>query len=168
MKDNHPQIAQLTENIETVEQWSAGPQWKEHAAWLDRAVAWDIVAAVAMTWAAREVEDEPRVDGLLRSGLAEISAGPGDHVVALVKGWRRTLGEGRCQVTAASGDDQRWLRERLALPPPRGAGIEARHALAGFAKRAAGTSDVVCVSCGGAARLVVGTLDGRLVPILRS
>jgi hypothetical protein len=106
--------------------------------------------------------------GCCARGLAEISAGPGDHVVALVKGWRRTLGEGHCQVTAASGDDQRWLRERLALPPPRGAGIEARHALAGFAKRAAGTSDVVCVSCGGAARLVVGTLDGRLVPILRS
>ena len=167
MKDSNSQVAQLVSNIEGVEQWSREPQWKERAAWLARSVAWDIVAAVTMTWAAHDVEDQDRVDELLRSGLAEVSAGPGDNVVSLVRDWRRTLGSGRCRVGAASDDDLRWVRERLALPPPRGVGPESRQALAEYAKRANDTRDVVRIDCGGAARLLVGHLAGRLVPLMR-
>jgi len=180
MKDNHPLVVQLTENIETVEQWSRGPQAREHAAWLTRAVAWDVVLAEKMTWAARklgeqgsdswparDLADEGGIERVLRSGLAEVVAGPGDHVISHVNTWHEALGKGRCHVAAASGDDLRWLRERLTLPPPKGAGPQSQQSLADYAKRASETRDIVRVDCGGAARLVVGILADRLVPILR-
>lgn len=167
MKDTHPWIPQLVENIETIEQWSRSPQWKEHVAWLGRSVAWDVVGAVTSTWAIHDLDEAERADEFLRSGLAEVAAGPGDHVVSLVNSWRRSLGKERCRVGAASDDDLRWIRERLTLPPPKGAGPESRQALAGYAKRASDTRDVVRVDCGGAAHLLVGVLAGKLVPIMR-
>jgi hypothetical protein len=166
MKDRNPQIAQLVSNIETVEQWSRGPAAKEHVDWLRRSVAWDIVAVVKMTLAAGDA-DQDRIDELLRSGLAEVAAGPGDHVVPLVNEWRQSLGGGPCKTAAPSDDDLRWLRERLTLPAPKGAGPESRQALDGYAKRAGETRDVVRVDCGGPAHLLVGALDGRLVVVVR-
>lgn len=184
MKDNHPGLVELVKKIEAVDQWSRSLEWREHAAWLNRTVAWDIVLVVKMTWAsrrlteqngsngaddwaARDLADEGGVDSLLRSGLTEVAAGPGDHAVSLVGRWRQTLGSGRCRTGAASDDDLRWIRERLTLPPPKGAGPESRQALAGYAKRASDTRDVVRVDCGGAAHLLVGVLAGKLVPIMR-
>ena len=167
MKDNHPWIPQLVANIETVDQWSRTPEWGEHASWLNRSVAWDIVLAVASTWAIRDLDEEERSDELLRSGLTEVAAGPGDHVTSLVSGWRQTLGSEKCRIGTASDDDLRWMRERLTLPPPKGAGPESQKALAGYAKRASDTRDIVRVDCGGAAHLLVGVLAGKLVPILR-
>lgn len=166
MKDSHPQIAQLVSNIETVEQWSRGPESKQHVDWLARSVAWDIVAAVRMTQAAGDA-DVDSIDELLRSGLAEIAAGPGEHIPPLVSEWRRTLGSGACKTGAASNDDLRWSRERLTMPAPKGAGSDSRQSLAGYARRASDTRDVVRVDCGGAARLLVGMLDGRLVVLVR-
>ncbi|HEX2692202.1 MAG TPA: hypothetical protein VHN14_36580, partial [Kofleriaceae bacterium] len=149
------------------EQWSHSPQWKEHVAWLDRSVAWDIVGAVTSTWAIRDLGEEDRTEELLRSGLAEVAAGPGDHVVSLVRSWRHSLGKDHCHVGSASDDDLRWVRERLTLPPPKGAGPESRQALARYAKRASDTRDFVRVDCGGTAHLLVGVLSGQLVPIMR-
>jgi hypothetical protein len=166
MKDRNPQIAQLVSNIETVEQWSRGPTSKEHVDWLQRSVAWDIVAVVKMTLAAGDA-DQDRIDELLRSGLAEVAAGPGDQIVPLVNEWRRSLGTGPCKTTTPSDDDLRWLRERLALPAPRGAGPESRQALDTYARRATETRDAVRVDCGGPAHLFVGVLDGRLVVVVR-
>lgn len=167
MKDSHPQIAQLVSNIETVEQWSRGPDSGQHVDWLARSVAWDIVGVVKMTQAAGDA-DADRIDELLRSGLAEIAAGPGEHIPSLVSEWRRTLGSGACQTGAGSDDDLRWFRERLTMPAPKSAGPESRQSLAGFARRASDTRDVVRVDCGGAARLLVGLLDGRLVVVVRA
>lgn len=173
MKDLNPQITLLVSNIETVDQWSRGPQWKEHADWLRRAIAWDIVGVVTMTLPDHEVDPEEEVerqkgmDDMLRSGLAEVAAGPGDHIVSLVNGWRRTLGTGRCRISPASDADVRWARERLALAAPRGAGPESRQALAGYAKRASDTHDFVRIECGGSAHMIVGVLGERLVPIVR-
>jgi hypothetical protein len=167
MKDNNLQVAQLVENLDTVEQWSRGPQGKEHVEWLDRSVAWDVVGAITSTWAIHDLGESEQANELLRSGLAEIAAGPGDHVISLVQGWRRSLGTGRCRVDSASEDDLRWLGERLTLPPPKGAGSEPRLALAGYARRASDTRDVVRVDCGGIAHLLVGVLAGKLVPIMR-
>jgi hypothetical protein len=131
MKTTSPQgaaqIGQLIEHIETVAQWSRGPDRAQHTAWLDRAIAWDIVGAVDMTTAAPNIDDS-RVDAVLRSGLNELAAGPGDHVASLVTHWRKALGEGSCHSTAASDDDVRWARERLAMPVPRGAGAEVQRA----------------------------------------
>ena len=166
MKDRNPQIAQLVANIETVEQWSRSAEARDRAEWLRRSVAWDIVAVVKMTLAAGDA-DQGGIDELLRSGLAEVAAGPGDQVVALVHEWRRSLGSGACTTGAASDDDQRWLRERLTLPAPRGAGPESRQALDGYARRATATHDVVRVDCGGPAHLLVGVLEGRLVVVVR-
>jgi hypothetical protein len=168
MKDKNTQLAQLVEQIETVEQWSHGPQVKEHIAWLDRSIAWDIVAVVTMSWAAQEVDEPERVEGLLRSGLAEVAAGPGDHVVSLVSRWKQALGpEARCRLSTASEEDVSWLRVRLSLPPPKGASTESQQTLAAYATRAGETRQVQRVDCGGAAHLLVGVLAERLVPILR-
>lgn len=166
MKDRNPQIAQLVTNIETVEQWSRGPEARDHVDWLRRSVAWDIVAVVKMTLAAGDA-DQDRIDELLRSGLAEVAAGPGDQIAALVLEWRRSLGGGACKTGAPSDDDLRWLRERLALPAPRGAGPESRQALDGYARRASATHDVARVDCGGPTHLLVGVLEGRLVVVVR-
>jgi hypothetical protein len=166
MKDRNPQIAELVSNIETVEQWSRGSAAKEHVEWLRRSVAWDIVAVVKMTLAAGDA-DQDRIDELLRSGLAEAAAGPGDYVVPLVNEWRRSVGGGPCKTTAPSDDDLRWLRERLTLPAPKGAGPESRKALDSYARRATETRDVVRVDCGGPGHLLVGVLDGRLVVVVR-
>jgi hypothetical protein len=131
------------------------------------------MGAVTMTLPDHDVSDEERgerekqMDSLLRSGLAELAAGPGDHVASLVNGWRRTLGSGKCRIGGASDDDLRWIRERLTLPPPKGAGAESQQALAGYARRASDTRDVVRVDCGGSAHLLVGVLAGKLVPIMR-
>jgi hypothetical protein len=170
MKTTSPQgaaqIGQLIEHIETVAQWSRGPDRAQHTAWLDRAIAWDIVGAVDMTTAAPNIDDS-RVDAVLRSGLNELAAGPGDHVASLVTHWRKALGEGSCHSTAASDDDVRWARERLAMPVPRGAGAEVQRALTGYAERAKGTHDFVRIDAGGPAHLVVGVLGDRLVPLQR-
>jgi hypothetical protein len=162
------QLTQLVAVIESVEQWSRAPQGSERAEWLLHAVAWDVVAAVTMTWAAHEVEEQENVDALLRSGLAEITAGPGEHVVALAQEWRRALGGGRCRIDAAARDELEWVRERLSLPPPPGAGAAARRALADHAARAGDTRGIVRVDCGGSACLLVGQLAGRLVPIMKT
>lgn len=166
MKDSHPQIAQLASNIETVEQWSHGTNSKQQVDWLARTVAWDIVAVVKMTQAAGDA-DADSIDELLRSGLAEAAAGPGEHIPSLVREWRHALGSGHCKTGAASDDDVRWFRERLTMSAPKGAGPESRQSLAGYARRASETRDVVRIDCGSAARLLVGVLDGRLVVALR-
>lgn len=167
MKDNSPLIAKLADNIATVEQWPHDSDWRERVAWLDRHIAWDITLAITMTWAAHDVEDQERVEELLRSGLAEVAAGPDNYIVSIVNDWRRTLGTGRCRIGAASDDDVRWAGARLAMPAPRGAGPESRQALAGYAKRASDTRDFVRIECGGPAHMIVGVLGGRLVPIMR-
>lgn len=161
------QVSQLIEHIDTVAQWSRGPDRTQRTAWLDRAVAWDIVGVAAMTAAAAQVDDS-RVDAVLRSGLAELVAGPGDHIASLVAHWHKTLGAGSCRSALVSGDDIAWVRERLTMPAPRGAGPDVRRALAGYAERAKDTHDFVRIDCGGAAHLVVGVLGDRLVPILRN
>jgi hypothetical protein len=163
----NPKLAQLIVQLDTVEQWSRGPDRKDHVAWLASAVAWDITGAVAMTSAAAEIDDS-RVDGLLRSGLAELAAGPGDHAASLVAGWRRALGTASCQSGAATDDDVHWARERLALPVPKGAGPDTRDTLTGYAARAKDTGEFVRIECGGASRLIVGVLGDRLVPIVRT
>jgi hypothetical protein len=166
MKDSHPQIAQLVSNIETIEQWSRGLDSKQHIDWLARSIAWDIVAAVKMTQAAGDA-DADSIDELLRSGLAEATAGPGEHIPSLLNEWRCTLGSGGCKIGAASDDDLRWFRERLTMPAPEDAGPESRQSLARYAQRASDTRDVVRVDCSGAAHLLVGVLDGRLVVVVR-
>lgn len=166
MKDSHPQIAQLVSNIETVEQWSRSPESKQHADWLAHSVAWDVVAVVKMTQAAGDA-DADSIDDLLRSGLAEVAAGPGEHIPSLVKEWRHILGSGACKMGAASEIDLHWFRDRLTMPAPKGAGTESRKLLASYAQRARDTRDLVRVDCGGAAHLLVGTLDGRLVVVVR-
>lgn len=160
------QIDQLIQHLETVAQWSREPDRKQHMAWLDRAIAWDIVGAVDMTVAADKL-DESRVDAVLNSGLAELAAGPGDHIASLVMHWRKALGSGSCRRGATSDDDVRWARERLTMPiPPRGAGPDVRRTLTSYAERARDTHDFVRVDCGGTSHLVVGMLGDRLVPIL--
>jgi len=167
MKDSTPTIAQLVHHIATVESWSRDSTSRDHAAWLERAIAWDIVAAVTMVSAAREVDEQARVESLLRSGLSEVAAGPGEHIASLVNDWRQTLGAGACRSAPASDDDIRWARAQLEMQPPAGAGPASRNTIQGYARRAAGTHDFVGIDCGGAARLIVGVLDARLVPILR-
>jgi hypothetical protein len=166
MKDPTPTIAQLVDHIATVDSWSRSSASKEHAAWLERAIAWDIVAAVAMVSAAREVDDESRVESLLRSGLSEVAAGPGDQIASLVNDWRQTLGAGACRSSPASDSDIGWARMRVQMQRPAGASPASREAIEGYARRAAGTHDFVRIDCGGAARLIVGVLDARLVPIM--
>jgi hypothetical protein len=160
------QISQLIEHIETVAQWSHSADRAQHTAWLDRAIAWDVVGAVDMTATAADI-DEKRVDAVLQSGLKELTAGPGDHIASLVARWRKALGDARCRSTAASDDDVRWARERLAMPVPRGAGPEVQRAFAEYAGRAHDTHDFVRIDAGGAAHLVVGVLGDRLVPLQR-
>jgi len=83
-----------------------------------------------------------------------------------VNEWRHALGTGACKAGAASGDDLRWFRERLAMPAPKGAGSESQQSLAGYARRATEARDVVRIDCGGTAYLLVGMLDGRLVIVV--
>jgi hypothetical protein len=160
------QVSQLIEHIETVTQWSRGADRAQHTAWLDRAIAWDLVGAVDMTGAADKI-DASRVDAILRSGLNELAAGPGDHIATLVAHWHKALGDGSYRSAAATDDEVRWAPERLALPVPKTVGPEVRKTLAGYADRAKDAHDFVRIDGSAAAHLVVGVVGDRLVPLQR-
>lgn len=115
--------------------------------------------------AAADKIDASRVDAILRSGLNELAAGPGDHIATLVAHWHKALGDGSCRSAAATDDDVRWARERLALPVPKAVGPEVRKALAGYADRAKDAHDFVRIDGSAAAHLVVGVVGDRLVPL---
>ena len=108
------------------------------------------------------------LDELLKSGLAELAVGPAPgEMIERLGGWRVTLGKGACASTAVTSDDAAWLKLQLTLTPPKAANATARAALESYAKRAGAVHAAARITCGGAAALVVGKLDSKLVPLLR-
>jgi hypothetical protein len=167
-KDDRPQVAELVAQVQHVREWRYDPDAaKRHVPWLRANIAWDILGAQTMT----SVEDAGAlgsdVDAILKSGLAELAAGPAPRdMIAELDHWRVVLGRGTCESSDATTDDAAWLRAQLGMPVPAGAGEGTRAALRGYVSRAAFVRARVRIRCGGTAALVVGTVDGKLVPLL--
>jgi hypothetical protein len=154
-------------HLESVQQWSRGSDRAQHVAWLAQAIDWELVAAVTMTWAAQDADPDDDVDSMMRVGLGEVSRGASGHEAGIVNEWRRSLGAGTCAARVANDTDARWLRQRLLLPAPPGVGERVRNTLSTLAEKGDSVLAVAVVDCGNRAQLIVGTRDGRLVPLLR-
>jgi hypothetical protein len=162
------QVAELVSQLQNVREWRYDvDSARGHAAWLRANVAWDIVGAhTTMSADAGDLLSD--VDEVLKSGLAELAAGPAPRdMIAQLDGWRVELGTGACAVTSPANDDAAWLKLQLTLAPPKAAAPATRAALEGYAKRATAVRSPARITCGGTAALIVGKLDDKLVPLLR-
>jgi hypothetical protein len=159
---------ELVDVVRNVGTWRATPQKADKAAWLRAHVAWDVVGAVAMTWAAVELAkmDPGKLEPSLRSGLAEIQKGPGDAVVGLAAKWAAGLGRDACTIAPAPAADAAWARGRLTLPPPpAGVAPDVADTLGALATRARAVTGFDRVDCGGKHPLIIGHLGDALVPL---